>query len=122
MWHRVPRATVRATSKLHPSDCQGSTVKLSLRRKLLAAVQVYLILLAVVGLLGLYTAQVGVERLNVAVGHHFREVSLVGDITSDVGLIRSASLLHALSNSSAERDRYEIEIAELEQQADNRVD
>jgi two-component system, sensor histidine kinase and response regulator len=79
-------------------------------------------LLAVVGVLGLYTAQVGVERLNVAVGHHFREVSLVGDITSDVGLIRSAALLHALSNSNAERDRYEIEIAELEQQADDRVD
>src|SRR5919199_4003909 len=122
MWHRVPRDTVRATSKLHPSDCQGSTVKLSLRRKLLAAVQVYLILLAVVGLLGLYTAQVGVERLNVAVGHHFREVSLVGDLTSDVGLIRSASLLHVLSSSSSERDGYEGEIAALERQVDERME
>jgi two-component system, sensor histidine kinase and response regulator len=97
-------------------------VQLSLRRKLLAAVLVYLILLAVVGVLGLYTAQVGVERLNVAVAHHLREVSLVGDITSDVGLIRSASLLHVLTSSSAERNGYEAEIAELERTADDLVD
>src|ERR671939_1457121 len=113
MPHRLAATTLRAVR---------SPVKLSLCRKLLTAVQVYLILLAVVGLLGLYTAQVGIDRLNVAVGHHFREVSLVGDITSDVGLIRSASLLHALSNSSAERDGYEAEIAALERQVDERTE
>ena len=78
-------------------------------------------LLAVVGVPGLYTAQVGVERLNVAVAHHLREVSLVGDISSDVGLIRSASLLHALTSSSAEQEGYEAEITDLERHADDLV-
>ena len=93
-------------------------VKLSLRSKLLTAVLLYLILLVCVGLLGLYAAQDSVDRLHVAVEHHFREVNLLSELTSVASQSRATSLLHTLSSSPAEWERYEADIAQLEQQAD----
>jgi len=89
-------------------------MKRGLRHKLLAGVQVYLVLLACVGLMGLHAAQSSVDRLHVAAEHRLREVSLVGDIASQVGLIHTATLLHVLSDSAEERAGYEEQIAHLE--------
>ena len=89
-------------------------MKLGLRHKLLIAVQVYLVLLACVGLMGLHAAQVSIDRLHVVAEHHLREVSLVGDIASAVGVIHAVSLLHALSDSAEARQGYEEQIAQIE--------
>jgi Four helix bundle sensory module for signal transduction len=97
-------------------------MKLGLRHKLLIMVQVYLVLLACVGLMGLHAAQVSIDRLHIAAKHHLREVNLVGDIASVVGRIHRSSLLHALSDSSEARQGYEEHIAQMESHVDSLVE
>ena len=84
-----------------------ASMKFGLRHKLLAGVQVYLVLLACVGLMGLHAAQVSVDRLHVAAEHQLREVTLVSDLASQVGVSHAATLLHVLSDSAEERAGYE---------------
>ena len=86
----------------------------SLRAKLLAAVLLYVALLGAVGLIGLYAAQASLGGMHVAVEHHVRELSLLSQISADVGLIRSTSLLHILSTSELERAAYEAQITQWE--------
>jgi two-component system, sensor histidine kinase and response regulator len=97
-------------------------MRLSLGRKLIAGIVVYLALLASVGLVGLYAAQVSIDRLHIAVKHHFREVSLVGDLMYEVSLIHSTSLLHALSDSAQDQPPYEQQLGQMERAVQALID
>jgi two-component system, sensor histidine kinase and response regulator len=81
-----------------------------LRTKLLGTVLVYLLMLTFVGLLGLYTAQSSQAGMHAAIQHHVREVTIVGQLASEVGLAHSAVLLHILSDSPDEQRGYERQI------------
>ena len=98
------------------------SVRLGLRKKLVVGVFIYLALLAVVGLLGLYAAQVSLSGMHAAVDHHVREVSMVGELAADVNLVQSTLMLHALSRSVEEEGPYEQQVAELQHRVSNLVE
>jgi two-component system, sensor histidine kinase and response regulator len=98
------------------------SVRLGLRKKLVVGVFIYLTLLAVVGLLGLYAAQVSLSGMHAAVDHHVREVSLVGELSADVNLVESTLMLHALSRSVEEEGPYEQQVVELQHRVSNLVE
>jgi signal transduction histidine kinase/FixJ family two-component response regulator len=93
-------------------------VKLGLRGKLAVAVFIYLGLLALVGLTGLYAAQVSLSGMHEAHEHHVKEISLLADLGASVERVQSTVLLHVLAQSPAEQSAYEAQIADLERQID----
>ena len=101
-------------------------MKLGLRSKLLVGVFVYLGLLTLVGLTGLYAAQVSLSGMHVALEHHQRELSLLANLDSAVGRVHAAALLHVLNNAltsgPSELAAYESETAELEREIDGLLD
>ena len=66
-------------------------MKLGLRSKLLVGVFVFLGLLTLVGLTGLYAAQVSLSGMHVALEHHQRELSLLANLDSAVGRVHAAA-------------------------------
>jgi signal transduction histidine kinase/CheY-like chemotaxis protein len=117
------------TADYGPPTIRGkcrSGVKLGLRSKLLVGVFVYLGLLTLVGLTGLYAAQVSLNGMHVALEHHQRELSLLANLDSAVGRVHATVLLHVLNNAvtsgPAERAAYDAETAELEHEIDGLLD
>jgi PAS domain S-box-containing protein len=74
-------------------------MNIHLRTKLIGTVVLYVVLLAVVGALGLRAAQSSLDSMHAAIEHHVREVTIVGQLTSEVSLTQSTSVLHVLSDS-----------------------
>jgi signal transduction histidine kinase/DNA-binding response OmpR family regulator/HPt (histidine-containing phosphotransfer) domain-containing protein len=95
---------------------------LRLRTKLLLGVVVYLLLVASVGMTGLYLANASLEDMYAAVDHHVYEVNVVADITSEVHLIKADLLLHVLSSSREEGLLYEREIQARQARVDALID
>ncbi len=93
-------------------------MRLGLRGKLGVAVSIYLGLLALVGLTGLYAAQVSLSGMHVAHEHHVKEISLLANLSSAVERVQSTVLLHVLTQSPAEQAAYEAQIGELEREID----
>jgi signal transduction histidine kinase/CheY-like chemotaxis protein len=93
-------------------------VKLGLRGKLAVAVSIYLGLLALVGLTGLYAAQVSLNGMHEAHEHHVKETSLLANLAASVERVQSTVLLHVLTQSPAEQSAYEAQIADLEREID----
>jgi PAS domain S-box-containing protein len=97
-------------------------MKARLRTKLLGAVMLYLCMLTVVGLLGLYAAQSSLDGMHAAIEHHVREVTIVGDIASQVSSTHSNMVLHILSESPDEQRRYERRIQASQQRVNVLID
>ena len=95
---------------------------MGLRSKLVVGISMYLGLLAFVGLMGLYDAQVSLNGLHDALEHHVRELSLLANLSSAVGRVHSVVLVHVLTNAvtsgPAERAAYEAQTGELEREID----
>src|SRR5947209_5766625 len=91
-------------------------VRLGLRGKLGVAVFIYLGLLALVGLTGLYAAQVSLSGMHDAHEHHVKEISLLANLGLSVERVQSTVLLHVLTQSAAEQAAYEAQIADLERE------
>jgi hypothetical protein len=72
---------------------------MGLRSKLVVGISMYLGLLAFVGLMGLYDAQVSLNGLHDALEHHVRELSLLANLSSAVGRVHSVVLVHVLTNA-----------------------
>jgi PAS domain S-box-containing protein len=89
-------------------------MRLRLRSKLLVGVLVYLLLLGAVGVMGLYAAEVSLVGMHSAVDHHVHEVSVVGEMASDLNVLQTTLLLHTLSDSPEELSNYEQQVAQLE--------
>src|SRR2546428_4463162 len=97
-------------------------MKVRLRTKLLGTVLLYLLMLTAVGLLGLYAAQASLDGMHVAIEHHVREVTIVGELASEVSLTHSTVLLHILSDSPDEQAPYEGQIREREAAVNSLID
>jgi signal transduction histidine kinase/FixJ family two-component response regulator len=93
-------------------------MRLGLRGKLGVAVFIYLGLLALVGLTGLYAAQVSLNGMHEAHEHHVKEISLLANLGLSVERVQSTVLLHVLTQSPAEQAAYEAQIADLEREID----
>jgi signal transduction histidine kinase/DNA-binding NarL/FixJ family response regulator len=93
-------------------------VRLGLRGKLAVAVSIYLGLLALVGLTGLYAAQDSLSGMHEAHEHHVKEISLLANLGASVERVQSTVLLHVLTQSPAEHSAYEAQIADLEREID----
>jgi signal transduction histidine kinase/DNA-binding response OmpR family regulator len=93
-------------------------VRLGLRGKLVVGVGIYLSLLALVGIMGLYAAQISLTGLHSAHEHNVREINLLADLGSAVEGIQRTVLLHSLTDSTVEQTAYEAQIAELENEID----
>ena len=93
-------------------------VRLGLRGKLGVGVFIYLGLLALVGLTGLYAAQVSLSGMHEADEHQVKEISLLSNLASSVERVQSTVLLHVLTQSDAEQAMYEAQIADLERKID----
>jgi signal transduction histidine kinase/CheY-like chemotaxis protein len=93
-------------------------VRLGLRGKLGVAVFIYLGLLALVGLTGLYAAQASLNGMHMAHEHHVKEISLLANLSSAVERVQSTVLLHVLTESPAEQAAYEAQITDLEHEID----
>ena len=97
-------------------------MRLGLRGKLGVAVFIYLGLLALVGLTGLYAAEVSLSGMHDAHEHHVKEISLLANLGSSVERVQSLVLLHVLTESPAEQAMYEAQIADLEHEIDGLFD
>src|SRR5919202_5173434 len=97
---------------------EDDAVKLGLRGKLGVGVFIYLGLLALVGLTGLYAAQVSLSGMHEADEHQVKEISLLSNLASSVERVQSTVLLHVLTQSPAEHSAYEAQIADLEREID----
>src|SRR5438309_3127599 len=116
----VEPAMVRALADTMGCDKgeKEHAMRLGLRGKLGVAVFIYLGLLALVGLTGLYAAQVSLDGMHEAHEHHVKEVSLLANLSSAVERVQSTVLLHVLTQSAAEQSAYEAQIADLEREID----
>jgi signal transduction histidine kinase/DNA-binding response OmpR family regulator len=110
--------SVRYQKTIRTGKGERNRVRLGLRGKLGVAVSIYLGLLALVGLTGLYAAQVSLSGMHVAHEHHVKEISLLANLSSAVERVQSTVLLHVLTQSPAEQAAYEAQIGDLEREID----
>src|SRR5438067_13508246 len=89
-------------------------LRLGLRGKLGVAVFIYLGLLALVGLTGLYAAQVSLDGMHEAHVHHVKEVSLLANLSSAVERVQSTVLLLVLTQFAAEQCVFDVLVEYLE--------
>src|SRR5438309_10939258 len=80
-------------------------MKARLRTKLIAAVALYVLLLAGVGWLGLSAAQSSLDGMHAAIQHHVREVAIVGELAREASSIQATSILHIATDDPDERQR-----------------
>ena len=59
----------------------------------------YVILLAVVGLIGLYVAQSSLAGFDTALHHYVREISILSDVSEQVSHVHSTALLHVVADA-----------------------
>jgi PAS domain S-box-containing protein len=94
-------------------------MRLRLRSRLFVGVLIYLLLLGLVGAIGFYAAQVSLDGMHTAVEHHVHEVSVVGELSSDLNEVESMLLLHTLSDVMPDDEqRYERQVYMLEARMD----
>ena len=97
-------------------------MKARLRTKLIAAVALYVLLLAGVGWLGLSAAQSSLDGMHAAIQHHVREVAIVGELAREASSIQATSILHIATDDPDERQRYERQLSRATTEVSDLVD
>jgi len=87
-------------------------MKLNLSSKLIGSFSIVLLLTVVVGLMGTYTSQTIRDRLDYIIEKDVKPANILGDVARRVGFIRANSLLHLLTSSIDDMNRYESEVAD----------
>ena len=97
-------------------------MKLNLRTKLIGGFVIIILLMVVVGLVGMYTSRHIQNRLEDTVEQDVKAANILGVVARRVGFIRSNSLLHLITDSIDDMDRYESEIADWEGEINTDLD
>ena len=87
-------------------------MRFNLRTKLIGSFAIVLLLTLVVGLIGIYTSKTTITRVEKLVEQDVKGLSILGDIARKISFIRSNSLLHLITESRDDKNRYESEIAD----------
>ncbi|MDP8227082.1 MAG: PAS domain S-box protein [Candidatus Celaenobacter polaris] len=87
-------------------------MKLNLRTKLIGSFVIILILMVGVGLMGTYTSKTIRDRLDNIIERDVKPANILGDVARRVGFVRANSLLHLLTSSIEDMNRYESEVAD----------
>jgi len=99
--------------KQNPFLKRGRIITLNLRTKLIGSFVIILILMVGVGLMGTYTSKTIRDRLDNIIEKDVKPANILGDVARRVGFIRANSLLHLLTRSIDDMNRYESEVADL---------
>ncbi|MBU1695997.1 MAG: PAS domain S-box protein, partial [Proteobacteria bacterium] len=87
-------------------------MKLNLRVKLIGSFGIVLLLMVVVGLVGIYTSKTIQDRMDNIIEKDIKPANIMGDVGRRVGLVRANSLLHLVTHSIDDMNRYESEMAD----------
>ncbi|MDO9577788.1 MAG: PAS domain S-box protein [Candidatus Cloacimonadales bacterium] len=91
---------------------KGKIMKLNLRTKLIGSFVIILLLIVVVGFVSIYTSRHIQYQLENIIEQDVKSANILGDVARRVGFIRANSLLHLLTSSIDDMNRYELESAD----------
>jgi signal transduction histidine kinase/DNA-binding NarL/FixJ family response regulator len=100
----------------------GKDLRIGLRDRLLGSVGLYVVLLGVVGVFGLYVAQASLAAFDTALQHNVREISILSDVSEALSRDQATALLHVVAETPEDRARYEQQLAELDASVDRLLD
>ncbi|NOQ21390.1 MAG: PAS domain S-box protein [Candidatus Aegiribacteria sp.] len=87
-------------------------MKLTLRTKLIGAFVIMLLLTSIVGFVGVFSSRIIENHMENIIEEDVQPASILGVVARRVGFIHSNSLLHLITTSIDDMNRYESEIAD----------